>query len=293
MNDMAAQWNKLIEAFPLLVSGALTVAAAFAILIVGYIFARLFRRTIRKPSFGGERLHLDSTLRPVLASAAFYVIFAMALYGFLIKLGVPPESLLAVFGAAGLAIGLALKDTLSNVAAGVMMLTLRPLQVGEFVETPNGAGTVAEIGLFITTLKTADGLFVYVPNSQIVNGRIQNFSRHTERRVQVDVGVGYETDLDAAKAIILDTLRGLPDVQDIPIPPEVFVTTFGDSAISVTARAWLPGDNWMARSSEAHIAVKDALDAAGIEIPFPQRVVVNKTVAPPTAPKKANAKAKG
>jgi len=182
------------EDFPLILSGALTVTAAFTILFLGWLIAKMLRRGVRNPRFGGSKI--DATLRPVLASSIFYVIIAMTIYAFLTKLGVPSSSLLAVFGAAGLAIGLALKDTLSNIASGVMMLTLRPLQVGEFIDTPNAVGTVQEIGLFSTTVINVEGLFIYVPNSQVWQARVTNFGRHSERRLTVDIGVGYETNLD-------------------------------------------------------------------------------------------------
>lgn len=274
MEQFTAYWAQARDAFPLAVSFAMSAAAALVILIVGWLLAKILRRTMRKPSFGGKRL--DTTLRPILASAVFYVIIAMTLYAFLIKLGVPAQSLLAVFGAAGLAIGLALKDTLSNVASGVMMLTLRPLQVGEFVEGPNATGTVTEVGLFATTLKNPEGIFIYIPNRQMWVNRVQNFNRHTERKLLVDIGVGYGTDLPRAQDIVIKTLSALADVKDGPTPPECFVMSFGDSAVNLSCRCWLPADNWLARASEARVAIKTALDKAGIEIPFPQRVLTMK-----------------
>ncbi|WP_371396546.1 mechanosensitive ion channel family protein [Fretibacter rubidus] len=274
MEQIEAYWAQARETFPLLLTGAMTLSAALAILIIGWIVAKIARGIIRKPSFGGQRL--DATLRPVFATTVFYTIVAMTLYAFLTKLGVPAHSLLAVFGAAGLAIAFALKDTLSNIAAGVMMIALRPLQVGDFVDTPNAMGSVTEIGLFSTSIKNVEGVYIFVPNSQVWATRVQNFGRHTERRLMVDIGVSYETDLKKAQAILLETLAALPDVQSLPTPPECYVMTFGDSAITLSSRAWLPADNWLARASDARIALKEALDKAGIEIPFPQRVVTMK-----------------
>jgi small conductance mechanosensitive channel len=264
------------EDFPLILSGTLTVTAALAILILGWLIAKVVRRGLQNPKFGGSRI--DATLRPVLASSIFYVIIAMTIYAFLTKLGIPSSSLLAVFGAAGLAIGLALKDTLSNIASGVMMLTLRPLQVGEFIDTPNAIGTVQEIGLFATSIKNMEGLFIYVPNSQVWQARVTNFGRHTERRLTVDIGVGYETDLEKAQAILLDVMRANPLVQELPTPPECYVMAFGDSAITLSSRCWLPAADWLKNTSDIRIAMKQALDKSGIEIPFPQRVVTTKAV---------------
>ena len=262
------------EQTPRLLDLSFNVVAAFAILIVGWIVARALRRKIRKPSFGPK--HLDKTLRPVIASAIFYIIFAMAIYAFLAKLGVPATSLLAVFGAAGLAIGLALKDTLSNIASGVMLLILRPLQVGDFVDTSSYAGSVEEIGLFATTLKNIEGIYIYVPNSEVWRNRLQNFSRHTERKFIETIGVGYESNLQKTKQLLLDVMKVAPDMMNEPSPPECYVTEFGESAVIVSCRCWLPSDDWMLRTSNLRIAIKEALDKEGIDIPYPQRVVMTK-----------------
>jgi len=168
------------EEFPFILDLAVNVITAFTILFLAWIVARILRSKIRKPTFGPD--NLDATLRPVIASTVFYVIIAMAIYAFLSKLGVPPTSLLAVFGAAGLAIGLALKDTLSNIASGVMLLVLRPLEIGEYIDTSHYAGTVKEVGLFATTLTNSEGMFVYVPNSEVWRNRLENYSRHSERK---------------------------------------------------------------------------------------------------------------
>lgn len=274
MDDLKLYWSQAAAEFPKLLQFAVTLTAALAILIAGFIVAGWARRRFKKSTLGGD--HISRTLRPVLASTLFYFIIAFTLYAFLTKIGVPSGALLAVFGSAGLAVGLALKDTLGNIASGIMLLILRPLNAGEFVETSNYAGAVQEIGLFSTSLKTSDGLFIYVPNSQMWNNRLQNFSRHTERRLTVDIGVGYDTDLEKAKALLVSVLSETTDVQDMPAPPECFVTGFGDSAIMLSCRCWLPSDDWLARGSDVRVRVKAALDAANIEIPFPQRVVVSK-----------------
>lgn len=271
MDTLLEYYRKSIESFPTLVAFTLTIIAALTILIVGIFVARSSRKILRKPSFAGGRL--DPTLRPVIASVVFYVIIAMTLYAFLTKLGVPSNALLAVFGSAGLAIGLALKDTLSNIAAGVMMLTLRPLKVGEFIDTPQAAGTVDEIGLFATTLKNTEGIYIYVPNGQMWNSRVQNFGRHTQRKLTVDIGVAYDTDLAKAKVLLLDVMRNNPNVINTPTEPECYVMTMGESSVVISSRCWLPAPNWLAQASDMRIALKEALDKDGIEIPFPQHVV--------------------
>lgn len=278
MDDFIAEGRSYFlmmrEDFPLVLSGTLTLMAAFAILFAGWIIAKLMARAIRNPKFGGR--HIDSTLRPVLASTVFYVFAAMTLYAFLTKLGVPASSLLAIFGAAGLAIGLALKDTLSNIASGVMMLTLRPLQVGDFVDTPHAIGTVHEIGLFATTIKNVEGVFLYIPNSQVWHSRVTNFGRHTERKLIVDIGVSYDADLPKVKALLLQVMNDNPLVQQTPTPPECYVMSFGDSAMSISSRCWMPAADWLKNASDMRVALKQALDNAGVEIPFPQRVMTTK-----------------
>lgn len=263
------------EQFPFLLDLSLNIIAALAIFVLGWIIARAVRRKLRSPTFGPD--NFDATLRPVIASAVFYIIIAVTIYAVLSKLGVPPASLLAVFGAAGLAIGLALKDTLSNIASGMMLLILRPLQVGDFVDTNSYAGQVQEIGLFATTLKNNEGVFIYVPNREVWRHRLQNFARHSERKFIETIRVSYDSDLKTTQGLLLDVLGAAPDVKNEPSSPECYVTEFGESSITLSCRCWLPADNWMGRTSDLRIAIKEALDKAGIEMPFPQRVVTSKT----------------
>lgn len=274
MDQILEQWTQFKESFPLLKAFMINIFAALGIFLLGVIIARWLRKKIRGAAFGTD--HVDVTLRPVIASAIFYVIIAITIYAALRRLGVEATGLLAVFGAAGLAIGLALKDTLGNIAAGFMLLILRPLNVGEYIETPTVNGVVQEVGLFSTTIKSLDGVFIYVPNGQIWSNRIQNFGRHTERRFAANIGVGYDTNLEKAKAILIETMRDQSVTLPLPEEPHVFVTEFADSAIILSARCWMPAADWMLNSSNMRIALKRTLDEAGIEIPFPQRVVINK-----------------
>ena len=292
MDSLLEQWAGLRDSFPVLLGWAGNALSALVILVVGIFIGRLFARRLKASTLGGG--HLDRTLRPVLASLVFYAVAAMTVYAVLIKLGVPATSLLAVFGAAGLAVAFALRDTLANIAAGVMLLILRPLQVGDFVDIGQSTvGTVEEIGLFTSTIRNMENVAVYLPNSLIWGNRIQNFGRHAQRKAIVDIGVGYGTDLDAAREVLLGVLGsqdGLipfhsphdipPAVIDdftpaptAPTPPEVYVMAFGDSAITLSCRCWLPADQWLMRASRLRMDIKRALDGAGIEIPFPQRVV--------------------
>lgn len=273
MDPMENLIQTAIQTFPSILTGIGNLFAALAIFILGIFVGRWARKRIRNSDLGG--VHVDATLKPVFASAIFYAIIAMTLYAVLIKVGVPPTSLIAVFGGAALAIGLALKDTLSNIASGIMLLFLRPLAVGEYIDIGSTVGTVIEVGLFSTTLQTPEGIFQFVPNSKVWETRIQNFGRHELRQFRLDIGVSYSTDLRAAQDIFIKTLSAAPGAQlkNAPTPPEAFVMGFGDSAIDFNCRVWLPGDKWPARTSALRIEIFEALNAANIEIPFPQRVV--------------------
>lgn len=273
MDVIADYWTIAQEKFPFLLSIGSNVISAILIFVLGLVVGRSLSKRLKKSRFGGS--HLDATLRPVFASVVFYIILAMTIYAVLIKLGVPASALIAVFGAAGLAIGLALRDTLANIAAGVMLLILRPLKVGEFVDIGQSTlGTIEEIGLFTTTIRNVENVAVYLPNSLIWGNRIQNFGRHTNRKAIIDIGVGYGTDLDAVRTLLLDVL-GAQDglIRNAATPPEVYVMSFGDSAINLSCRCWLPGDSWLMRATNLRVSIKQALDDAEIEIPFPQRVV--------------------
>lgn len=279
MDTITDYWTLTQEQFPFLLTLGGNLLSALLIFIVGVFVGRRLSKRLRRSKFGGS--HLDATLRPVIASVVFYVILAMTLYAVLIKLGVPATALVAVFGAAGLAIGLALRDTLSNIAAGVMLLILRPLKVGDFVDISQSTmGTVEEIGLFTSTIRNVENIAVYLPNSLVWGNRVQNFGRHVRRKAIIDIGVGYDTDLDKARTLLLDVLGQQTDAiayhedgSGAPTPPEVYVMSFGDNAINLSCRVWLPGDNWLTRTSQLRMDIKRALDKSGIEIPFPQRVV--------------------
>ena len=272
MDQIISTVDSLREGFPFVLTLAGNLIAALIIFVVGWLVGKWMQKRIQRSRVGGS--HLDATLKPVVASVVFYLVLALTLYAVLIKLGVPPTSLIAVFGGAALAIGLALKDTLSNIASGLMLLFLRPLAVGEFVDLGPSMGTITEIGLFATTLKTPDGIYQYVPNSKVWEGRIQNFGRHKVRRFVLQIGVSYDTNLRDAQRIMLEVLDKADRVQEAPpTPPECYVMAFADSSINFECRVWLPADNWFARASEVRIRIKEALDQSGIEIPFPQRVV--------------------
>ncbi len=274
MNALMEHYSSLLETGPQLAVFLQNALAAFVILVIGFWIARWLRKKIRGAAFGTDDL-VDNTLRPVIASGLYYLIIAITLYAVLRQLGVEATGLLAVFGAAGLAIGLALKDTLGNIAAGFMLLILRPLNVGEYIETPSANGSVVEVGLFATTIRNPEGVLIFVPNGQIWANRIQNYARHTERKLIIDIGIGYDADLKKAQSLLERTMRDQKFVQTTPEEPHVLVNGFGEYAITLSCRAWLPAEDWAQNSSDMRLAIKTALDKAGINVPYPQRIIRN------------------
>ena len=214
---------------------------------------------------------VDKTLAPILASIIRYAGFILTLVVALGQFGVQTTSIIAVLGAAGLAIGLALQGTLSNVASGIMLLLLRPFSVGDWIETNNISGTVQEIGLFATQIDTFDNIYITVPNSSIWSATIINNSRHQIRRMDLDIGIGYNSDLnEVEKALITLTedKRILSDPE-----PQFLVVDYADSAILVRLRLYAQYEEFFALNWDLKRRLKPLLDAHNIEIPFPQRVV--------------------
>lgn len=261
----------------ILTTYGLEVLGAIAILVVGWILSGWAKAGTRRAL---NRVRwMDDTVRPIFASVVGYLVLAITLIAVLNQFGVQTASIIAVLGAAGLAVGLALQGTLSNVAAGVMLLFLRPFKVGDFVEAGGASGTVKEVGLFNTELATPDNVYIVVPNSAIFSQDISNYSRYATRRLDIAVGVAYDVDLNKAMSVLTATLEA--DGRALPEPaPQVMVMELGDSAITLNLRFWVnAADLWPCKWA-MNKAVKEALDAAGIEIPFPQRVLHMKAEPP-------------
>ncbi len=245
---------------------------AFAVLtlIAGYIFANWAQRRLlvilaRIPNF-------DDTLEPFLAKLVKYSILILVVIAVLARFGVQTTSIIAILGAAGLAIGLALQGTLANIAAGVMLLFLRPFKVGDFIDAGSISGEVCEIGLFSTELKSGDGIFIAAPNNQIWNQTITNYSRNATRRVKVVIGIGYEDDIGMACGILEKMARADDRVlTDQKI--QTFVASLGDSAVNVEMRAWVNRDDYWDVVRDFAKQSKQEFDKAGISIPYPQRDV--------------------
>lgn len=252
-----------------MVQYGLSVFGALAILIVGWWIAGRLQEALGRLLNRVPRM--DATLKSFLRALVRYVVMALTLVAVLAQFGVQTASIIAMLGAAGLAIGLALQGTLQNVAAGVMLLLLRPFNVDDFIDAEGISGTVRSIGLFTSELCTFDGVFVSVPNAQLWGRSIRNFSRNPTRRVDVVVGISYGDDIDRA----MEVLRRLfedPRVLRDPAP-DVMVNALADSSVNINIRCWVAAGDYWAIFFHLHKAAKQALDGAGITIPFPQRDV--------------------
>lgn len=260
-----------------LVGWGLNVAAAAAILIAGLWAAGIVKRFVRSRALASPRI--DDTLGGFFASLAYYVVVAFVIIAVLNRFGVQTTSLVAVLGAATLAIGLALQGTLGNVASGVMIILFRPYRLGDFVEVAGHAGTVKDINIFTTELATPDNVQIVLPNGACWGEAIKNYSRHAERRCDITFGISYDDDIDKATRIILDVVQADERFRDAPAEPWVRVVNLGDSSVDLQLRAWVAAaDYWEARFA-AIKAVKQAFDAGGVEIPYPHQVEIRKSAA--------------
>lgn len=247
------------------------VLLAAIILIVGFLVAGWVKRMIVEQGYRYETL--DDTLFVFAGSLAKYAIIAATIIAVLSRFGVETTSFVAVIGAAGLAIGLALQGTLSNVAAGVMLMIFRPFRLEQYIEAGGHAGTVKEINLFTTELATPDNVQIIVPNSAIWSGSIINYSHHDTRRVDLVFGVGYGANLKTAEATIRGVITADERVMEDP-EPFCAVTSLGESSVDFTVRVWCEAGDYWALKVALTRNVKDALDAAKVDIPFPTRTII-------------------
>ena len=268
---MDNQTRELIEnVIAIGVEYGVDIAGAIVLLVVGWTVAGWIRRVIRRNLDSVPVL--DETLKPLIANLVRYAVLIFVLIAVLNQFGVQTTSIIAVLAATGLAIGLALQGMLANVASGVMLLFLRPFNVGEYVEAGGIAGTVAEIGLFNTEIKSSAGPGLVVPNSKIWDGPITNFSRNPTRRFDIAVGIGYDDDIDGAMALLKGLLTGDDRVLDDP-EPLVVVQELGDSAVIINLRAWTRSGDYGATVWDLNKEIITELQATGYSIPFPQRDV--------------------
>ena len=254
----------------LILDYGLDLVAALLLLILGWILAGWAKRLVEANLM---RINgADSTVAKFLGTVARYVVLIVVVIAVLGQFGVQTASILAVLGTLGLGIGLALQGTLSNIAAGIMLLFLRPFRVGDYIEAGGQGGTVQEIGLFNTELKTANGIYVTVPNGQIASDAIVNYSRHATRRLDIVVGIGYDDDIEKASKALLDLLTGDKRVHAEPAP-EVMVAALADSSVNLNMRCWTSTADYWSLLFDLNKTAKLAVEAAGCSIPFPQHDV--------------------
>ena len=242
-------------------------ASAVLLLVAGWFVARWTERAVRR--LIAPSTHVDPTLKPLLGSLVRYAILIFVVIAALAQFGVQTTSMIAVVGAAGLAIGLALQGTLANIAAGVMLLFLRPLEVGEYVESDGVAGTVDEIGVFTTQLRTFDGVFISVPNSQLWNKTIRNYSRLPTRRLDIAMSIGYRDDLDRALAVMRETVAA--DARVLPQPEAKVLVTALDGGFTATMSAWTRSADFDDLKSDLLRTTRQRLSEAGVSTPYALR----------------------
>ena len=250
----------------LLLSYAVNIVAAIAILIVGSLVARLVSKAVNRLMLAR---HIDSTVADFLSALVRYGIIAFTLIAALGRVGVQTASVIAVLGAAGLAIGLALQGSLANLAAGVLLVTFRPFRAGEYVDLGGIAGTVLNVHIFSSTLRSVDGKIVVVPNGKVIAGNIINFSREPVRRNEWIIGVGYDADIDQVKQLIGDILAADPRVLK---DREVLVrmNELGASSVNFVVRAWSNSADLMPVYWDTLESIKKTLDSHEISFPYPQ-----------------------
>lgn len=269
-NDVSSTIEQVVEASATLVSTwGLSVVGAIAVLIIGRWLAGMIRRAVVRTL---ERARVDSALVPFLSASAYYVVLTLVVVSVLNLFGIQTTSMIAVVGAAGLAVGLALQGTLSNFAAGAMLLLFRPFRPGDYVEVGGVAGSVAEVGIFTTVLDTPDNVRVTIPNSAVYGQTIKNYSANENRRVDLVMGISYSDDIgraiDAISRVVRSDKRVLSDPE-----PQIAVAELGDSSVNIVVRPWCRGTDYWNLRFDLTRELKQQLEAAGCSIPFPQRDV--------------------
>lgn len=258
-----------VLAVNLVTTWGLRVVGAIAVLLIGRWVAARMRDGVRA---GLERRQTDATLSPFLSGIAYWLTMAFVVVAVLGLFGIPTASLVAVLGAAGLAVGLALQGTLSHFAAGVMLLVFRPFRVDDLVEVGGDVGKVREIGIFSTVLNTPDNVRTIIPNSEVWGKPIKNYTANDTRRVDMVIGVAYDDDLSVAKQTIERAVRADERVLADPAP-QVAVSNLGDSSVDFVVRPWCRTDDYWGVRFDLTRQIKEGLESAGCSIPFPQRDV--------------------
>jgi small conductance mechanosensitive channel len=248
---------------------AIQIGIAIAIFVVGKIIARMIASLVRK---GMQRAGSDAMLVGFVGNVAYGILLVAVVLAAVDSLGVNVTSLMAIVGAAGLAIGLALKDSLANFAAGVMIIIFRPFKIGDYINAAGTAGSVDEIGLFATIMHTPDNQRIIVPNSGIIGGNITNVSALPTRRVDLVFGIGYDDNIGQARDIIKSVIDADERILKDP-EAAIVVGELGDSSVNINVRPWVNSADYWAVRSDLLETIKVRFDEAGVSIPYPQQDV--------------------
>ena len=252
---------------------ALTVGAKLVgALLILFIGLRLVKWVSGLAERGLTRANVEPTAVQFLRKVAYVVLLVVLLLAVLQVVGVPMTSMIAVLGAAGLAIGLALKDSLSNIASGVMLVTLKPFKVGDIVNINGEGGRVESVSIFQTRLRGADNQTIVLPNSLITSDSIINLTPDVMRRIELVVGIGYNDDIDTARAVALDIMRADPRVLAEP-EPDVLVYALADNSVNLGIRCHVGNADYFGTKCDLTERIKKGFDNAGVSIPYPQRDV--------------------
>jgi small conductance mechanosensitive channel len=263
-------FNSASPLIALIIDYALDMVGAVLLLIAGWIVAGWVQKHTARMLGAVERV--DATLLSFVTQLVRYSILILVMVAVLAQFGVQTTSIIAVLGAAGLAVGLALQGTLANIAAGVLLLFLRPFKIGEYIDAGGIAGTVREIGLFATEFESYDGIFVMVPNSQLASAAITNYSRLPTRRLDLVIGISYGDNMNQAMTVLNDLLINDDRILKDPAH-QVLVKELADSSVNLNLRCWTNRQNYWSLLFDLTKQAKESLDEHGISIPFPQRDV--------------------
>ncbi len=269
MNDIQNYLNflgtKLMEYSPKLFSSIL-------LLVVGLWLISMITKSLKKIM---TKRNVEPTLGNFLGNLIFWILRVLLFVIVISKLGIETSSLVAILGAAGLAVGLALQGSLSNFAGGILIILFKPFKVNDLIEAQGQIGTIQEIQIFNTKLINAVNQTIYIPNGILSNGVIINYTQQGKRRIDQVIGISYNANIAQAKEVLLNALKSHPNILQEP-EPQVLVASLADSSVNLSVRAWVLPENFMTTCSDILEFGKQALDQHDIEIPFPQRVVTLK-----------------
>lgn len=263
MEDIIKQLQAVVAEYGLQVLGAITT------LVIGIWLAKILAKSLGKIL---NKKSVDQTLVKFVISLVKITLITFVIISAASQVGIQTASFVAVIGAAGLAIGFALQGSLSNLAAGVMLIIFKPIKVGDYIEGGGSAGSVESVGIFITTLITPDNKVVYIPNSTLTGGNIINYSAKDRRRVDMVFGIGYSDDIDKAKTVIQSVLSNDSRILNDPTP-QIVVSELGDSSVNFNVRPWVNTPDYWGVYFETTEQIKKKFDEQNISIPFPQRDV--------------------